>query len=376
MNESDTEKLIKRLQQLPELEPPQNLVNEVMASIRPTRKPFWQRVYSYLARPRHITLQPLPLAGTAMLAATIFWLGMVTGMNRVQPEGQPVQVTGVEKALQDPKASFLAGRGLMTAGLMAEALPLLQKASLSAPDNPEYAYWEGLCYWANGMPVKERSSYMRGVSSSPDTVPLLLNLGHNLLEQEKLGDALVQYSRVLTVAPHEQTALYNSGLIYNLQQDSQNEITAWKTYLQNYRSGINSFRAVTRLNNLNDFTYRIYQLGARKIILHQSALVKMLPIGGVLHEVEILAEGLRNDPRLQLDIVFFQEGAALTARKNARLLKKYIVAAVGEQEEKRIRLSWFGEKETVQTANGNYQLSESLLLFGRRNFIQDKETKI
>ncbi len=376
MNESDTEKLIKRLQKLPELEPPHNIVNEVMASIRPARKPLWQRVYSYLARPRHITLQPVPLAGAAMLAAAVFWLGMVTGMNRVQPAGQPLQVTGVEKALQDPKASFLAGRGLMTAGLVAEALPLLQKASLSSPDNPEYAYWEGLCYWANGMPAKERSSYMRGVGSSPETVPLLLNLGHNLLEQKELSDALVQYTKVLTVAPHEQTALYNSGLIYNLQLDTKNEITAWKTYLQDYRSGKNSFRAVTRLNNLNDFTYRIYHLGTRKIILHQSALVRMSPTEEIHNEVEILAERLRNDPRLQLDIVFFHEGNALTARKNAILLKKHIVAAVGENEEKRIRLSWFGEKETVRTAGKIHQLPESLLLFGQHSSTQGKETKI
>ena len=376
MHEPDTEKLIKRLQQLPELEPPPNLVSEVMGRIKPAKKPLWQQLLSYLTRPRYITLQPLPLAGAAMLAAAVFWLGMVTGMNRVQPAGQPIQVTGVEKTLQDPKASFLAGRGLMTAGLVAEALPFLQKASLSSPDNPEYAYWEGLCYWANGMPAKERSSYMRGVGSSPETVPLLLNLGHNLLEQEELSDALVQYNKVLAVAPHEQTALYNSGLIYTLQQDSQNEISAWKTYLQYYRTGKNSFRAVRRLNNLNDFTYRAYQLGTRKIILHQSALVKMSPTEDVNHEVAILAEGLRNDPRLQLDIVFFHEGDALTARKNAILLKKYIVSTVGEKEEKRVRLSWFGEKETVQTANGNYQRSESLLLFGHRNFTQDKETKI
>jgi hypothetical protein len=102
----------------------------------------------------------------------------------------------------------------------------------------------------------------------------------------------------------------------------------------------------------------------------------MSPTDEVSHEVEILAEGLRNDPRLQLDIVFFHEDDALAARKNAILLKKYMVAAVGENEEKRIKLSWFGEKEIIQTASGNYQPPESLLLFGRRNFTQDKETKI
>ncbi len=264
----------------------------------------------------------------------------------------------------------------MTAGFAAEALPLLQKASQSAPDNPEYAYWEGLCFWANGMPEKERASYIRGVGSSPDTVPLLLNLGHNFLEQKEYSAALVQYNKALSIAPQQQTALYNSGLIYTLQQDSENEISAWKTYLRYYRSGKNSFRAVRRLNNLNDFTYRTYQLGNRKIILSQSALVKMDPKAEVSHEVEILAAGLRNDPRLQLDIVFFHENNGLAARKNAILLKNMLLAAVGKNEEKRVRLSWFGEKETVRTSNGNYQLKESLLLFGSQNFTQNKETKI
>ena len=304
-------------------------------------------------------------------------MGRVTDINGVRPiVNQPEQINAVEKALQNPQASFLAGRGLMAAGLVKEALPLLQRASLSAPDNPEYAYWEGLCFWANGMPEKERTSYIRGVSSSPATIPLLLNLGHNLLEQKEFSAALIQYNKTLSINPHEQAALYNSGLIYNLQQDSEKERETWKTYLKYYRSDRNSFRAVRRLNNLKDFTYRTYQIGYRKIILSQSALIRMQSAEDVRHEVEILADGLRNDPRLQLDIVFFHENDALTARKNAIVLKKHILAAVGEKERKRVRLSWFGEKETVQTSNGNYQLRESLLLFGRRNFNQEKETKI
>ncbi len=376
MNESDTKKLINQLQQLPELEPPSTLVSEVMGKIRPARPSLWHRFFSHLAMERHITLRPAPLFAAAMLVAAGFWLGRVTETNRVQPMNPPEQTNIVEQALQNPQASFLAGRGLMAAGLVKEALPLLQKASLSVPDNPEYAYWEGLCFWANGMPEKERTSYIRGVDSSPDTIPLLLNLGHNLLEQKEFAAALVQYNKTLSINPVEQAALYNSGLIYNMQQDSENEITAWKTYLRYYRSGQNSLRAVKRLNNLNDFTYRTYQIGNRKIIFSHSTLLKMQSAEDVHYEVEILAEGLRNDPRLQLDIVFFHENDALTARRNAILLKKYILAAVGEKERKRVRLSWFGEKETVQTSNGNYRIRESLLLFGRRNFTQEEETKI
>lgn len=376
MNESDTEKLINRLRRLPELEPPSALASEVMKKIRPARQSLWQHFFTYLANPRHITIRPAPLLATAMLMAAVFWLGMVTGINRLQPFNQPEQISNVEKALRNPQASFLAGRGLMAAGLVEEALPLLQSASLSSPGNPEYAYWEGLCFWANGMPEKERASYIRGVESSPDTVPLLLNLGHSFLEQKEFSAALLQYKKILSITSYEQTALYNSGLIYNMQQDSQSEITAWKTYLQYYRSGKNSFRAVRRLNNLNDFTYRTYQLGYRKIILSQSALLGMQSAKEAHHEVEILADGLRNDPRLQLDIVFFHKNDVMTAKRNALLLKKHILAAVGEKERKRVRLSWFGEKETVQTSNGEYLPQESLLLFGRRNFNQEKEKTI
>jgi len=376
MEKPDTEKLIHRLHQLPELEPPPTLVNEIMARIRPVKTPLWQRFFSYLTRPRHITLQPLPLAGAVMLAAAVFWLGMVTGMNRVQSVDQPEQIAVVEEVLQDPTPFFIAGRGLMNAGFAAEALPLLQRAALASPDNPEYAYWEGLCFWANGMPAKERSSYMRGVGSSPEAVPLLLNLGHNFLEKREFKAALVQYNKTLEISPDEQIALYNKGLVYHLLQDFPNEIVAWKKYLQYHRSGKNSFRAVERLNRLDDFTYRTYQLGNRKTILSQSALLGILTTDEVYHEVEILVQRLQNDQRLHINIIFFQDNDALAARQKAIALKNNIIALLGEKEGSRVRLSWFGERETIQIAGKIHQLPESLLLFGQHSSTQGKETKI
>ena len=376
MDMPDTEKLINKLSQLPELNPPANLVDEVMTKIRPARVSLLQRLLTWLSAPRIITLRPVPVFAATMLAAAVFWLGMVTGMNRIQPVTISEQINVVEKALENPQASFLAGRGLMTAGLVKEALPLLQRASLSSPENPEYAYWEGLCFWANGMPTQERSSYIRGVGSSPDAVPLLLNLGHNLMERGEFKAALIQYNKTLDISPDEQAALYNRGLIYHLQQDPKNEIAALKTYLQYHRSGENAFRAVERLNKLDDFTYRTYQLGNRKTILSQSALLGILATNKAYSEVEILAGRLRNEPKLNIDIVFFQDNDALKARQKAIVLKKNILALLGEKDEQRVKLSWFGEKETIETAGKLNQLPESLLLFGRLNGTQGTETKI
>lgn len=264
----------------------------------------------------------------------------------------------------------------MAAGLVAEALPLFEKATVDTPDNPEYAYWQGLCFWANGMPEKERSSYLRGVVASPDNVPLLINLGHNLFEQGELHAAKLQYDKVLAIAPQDDEALYNRGLISHLLQDYENEKNAWKSYLHYYRSGKKSFRAVERLNNLNDFTYRAYQLGNRKIILSPSALLNIFPMGEISRELEILARGMKNDPTLQVDLVVFQENDELAAKTKAILLKKNILAILGKKESKRVRLSWFGEKETLQTPGGTHHLPESLLLFGRHNIFQGKEMEI
>jgi tetratricopeptide (TPR) repeat protein len=374
---TDTEKVVELLKKLPELEAPPGITDGVMERIQSPKKSFWQRFLGCLAAPRQFTIQPMRLAAASALATAIFGLGMLTGMEGNTPVGQPEHINIVEKVLHDNEASFLVGRGLLAAGLPEQALPLLQKASLSAPDNPEYAYWEGLCFWANGRPEKERSSYARGISSSPDTMPLLINLGHNLLEQGELDAALVQYNKVLAIDPREQATLYNRGLIYHLQQDFDNEAIAWKTYLQYHRFGEKSFRAVKRLNSLNDFTYRTYQLGNRRTILSQSSLLSILPTSEVdNHEVEILAHRLRNDPTLQIDIVVFRENESKTARENAKLIKKSIIALLGEGEEERVRLSWFGEKETVKTPNGTHQLPESLLLFGRHNTTEKKETEI
>lgn len=376
MNKPDIDRLKKQLHQLQQLEPPPEVVSNVMERLRPPQKSLWQRLLLLATTPRLVTLQPIRVATTVALMAAMFWLGTLTGVHQQPDQTSPGKVDFFDKAMLDSQASFFIGRGLMAAGLTAEALPLLQNAATAAPNNPEFAYWEGLCHWANGNFDMERSSYLRGIQASPNTVPLLLNLGHNFLEQKEFDAALTQYSKVLSQAPSDQTALYNRGLIYRLQQQTENEIAAWRSYLQYHRSGQQPLRAVAHLNAKEDFSYRVYRLGGRKVILSQSALLTMAPRSEFDHDIEVLAESLLQDSTLRIDIVSFHEGDSETARRKASTLKKNIVAIVGEKEKKRVRLSWFGEKEKLQGYEYSFYLAESLLIFGSKITDQQKETEI
>lgn len=73
-------RLIRRLQQLPEQEPPCDLSDRVLAKLAPKESSLWQRFRRWLQMPRMVAIRPLHLApaGAAfvlILAAGLAWLG-------------------------------------------------------------------------------------------------------------------------------------------------------------------------------------------------------------------------------------------------------------------------------------------------------------
>lgn len=376
MKNSDSDDLITRLQKIPEIAPPPDLIYTIMKRVERPKIGFFATLFSFFLTPHAISFRPVTLALGISLILVFAFMGPFSYQNGARFETEGTTADVLSRAMQYDQASFLIGRGLMAAGLTKEALPLLQKASFEVPANPEYAYWEGLCFWANGMPGKERLSYMRGIDSAPDTIPLLLNLGHNFLEEKNYEGALDNYNKVLSLVSTDPTALYNRALVYHLQKNQKSERRAWKAYLKQYRLGMNSFNAVQHLNNLNDFSYRTYNIGARKVILNQSALISMYPQHTFNENVETLVDSLHQDSLLFLDIVFFNENDAPNAKQKAIQLKQHLIAQLGESYRQRIRLSWFGEQETIQTPNGTKQLSESVLLFARKKDQLNQETTI
>lgn len=376
MKNSDSDDLITRLQQIPEIAPPADLIYTIMKRVEQPKIGFFATVFGFFLTPRSISFRPVTLALGASLILVFSYIGTLSYQKGAKLGTESSTADILSLAMQDDEASFLIGRGLMVAGLTKEALPLLQKASFKVPANPEYAYWEGLCFWANGMPDKERLSYVRGIESAPDTIPLLLNLGHNFLEEKNYEGALDNYNKVISLSSTDPTALYNRALVFHLQKNQKSERRAWKAYLEQYRFGMNSFQAVQHLNNLNDFSYRTYSIGTRKIILNQRALLSMLPQHAFNDNVETLANYLLHDSSLFLDIVFFSEKNAINAKQKAIQLKQHLIAQLGESYRQRIRLSWFGEQEMIQTSNGTKQLSESVLLFARSKDQLNQETTI
>jgi len=251
----------------------------------------------------------------------------------------------------------------MAAGMVKEAIPLLQKASLNAPDNPYYAFWAGLCFAANDMPEKERSSYQKAIEVSPNNPTLLLNIGHSYLEERNYADALDYYNQALSIDSSEQTALYNRALIFHLQKQEAAEQTAWKTYLEHYSYGVKAFRVVQHLNNLNDYTYRTYYIGKLKIILNQKELLNFDPEVTLTYNRVRLLRYLQQNPSLTIDIITYREDNVVGSKENAVQLKKHLVSQLGPSLQHRIRLSWFDEAESVETQTGSKQLLQSVLIF-------------
>lgn len=282
-------------------------------------------------------------------------------------------------AIDVPQSAYLVGRGLLQAHSSREqALAFLKRASVLDPDNPEFAYWEGVGYWANGDQEQERQSYLRGLAINPNSLPLLINLGHNYLSNKRYGEALRIYQKVLAIDPGEATARYNSGLIYRVEGMTAKEIYSWRMFLQNNRSGTKAFRALQRLNAYNDFSFRAYRIGFRDVIINQhSILDDSLPEKARQNELEAVASILEDNRYLGLEVVTFVENDLEAARKKAIEIKN-LIKGTEKNVSDRVRLSWFDTPELILSPNGKIEgeLSESILLFSQVMTNFSKETSI
>jgi tetratricopeptide (TPR) repeat protein len=373
--------LIEQLQNLPLKEVPADLTDRVMARISSPKPSLISAIWNFVSQSQTISFRPIYAIGVALLICGSFFAGQISHQSPVQvattsesePQIQP-------ETLQNPASAYMVGRGLLQAdSTAAQALAFLQRASLLEPQNPEFAYWEGVGHWANGDKEGERRSYLRGLGADPQSVPLLINLGHNYLSDKNYSEALHAYQAVLALSPEEPVALYNSGLIYRALNMVPDEISCWRSFLQENRTGTKSFRAVQRLNTYNDYSFRTYQVGPRKIIIDQQALLdESLPEDIRQAELAPLAAILEQDERLTLEVVVFIENDREAARQRAFEIKKMITQMSDSDLKKQVRLSWFDVPETMQGQDGTpaVELSEGLLLFSRLRPEQEKEVAI
>lgn len=363
----DTEKedhkdLIDGLRRIDLEQVPGGLTREIMERIDASeRSSKWSRIRKAISAPVTFTVRPTYALAIALLVCLSFVIGRVS----VEPELAVVQAPVAVPEVEGAEASYLMGRALLESEEPTLAAEKLHKASMQEPRNAEYAYWAGVAYWRSGQPMKERLSYQRGLEVDPESVPLLVNLAHNYLSQKEYPEALEAYKAVLEVAPEEPSALYNIGLISRQLGKVDDEKNAWKAYLDVVRNGKFAFRAVERLNSYGDFSYRQYRVGVRKIIVAADALLgNSVAAEEVSRELAPLAATLESDTRLLLDIVVFNENDSDSAHERALLLKDKLMELTHADLDRRVRLSWFAEAETVErTGKEPVELAEGLLIF-------------
>lgn len=373
--------VIERLQRLPLEEVPADLTERVMARVFRREASKIMGLWNGILQPTPISFRPIYACVIILLFCGAFFLGRSVQHISSQvatPANPDSQVQ--PGALDNPESAYLVGRGLLRDNKSkAQALAFLQRASLLDPQNPEFAYWEGVGYWVNGDKKKERLSYLRGLETDPENVPLLINLGHTYLSEKNYQKALDAYTAVRTVSPEEPVALYNSGLIYRALGMIPEEIASWRSFLQSNRIGTKSFRAVQRLNGYGVYSFRTYQVGRRQVIVNQQALLdESLPEDVRSKELTVISAILENNALLHLEVVAFVENDREAARKRAAEIKSMIVKNSKADVRDRVKLSWFDAPETITNHVGasGFELPEGLLMFTRQLNEREKEVSI
>ena len=103
--------IVRSIAQLPDLEPPWELVTSVMQSLKPKRLPWWRRAYLWAKAPRAITITPLRAIPAGVAIAAIFALAIVLispNKDRPNVQVQNTKQLPVVFTLKVPGASSVA----------------------------------------------------------------------------------------------------------------------------------------------------------------------------------------------------------------------------------------------------------------------------
>ena len=273
----------------------------------------------------------------------------------------------LKKQPDNPEFNLYMGRSLLALNQAGKAVDYLKKAGELAADNPDYQFWLGVGYWADMEFEKERQSYLKALKLDPDHLQANLYLGHNYMDRNQWNAALNQYDRVLTLDPAVPDALYNRALVFRQLGKKFDERIAWKSYLGHYRFGKKALRAAEHLNGYGDFSYRIYLLGSRRMVVpaihFEPAGSKLKPES--LPALEGISDILIKKRTLSVHLIAYVKDNPKIAKSRAKVIKKFILETFPKIEPSRIRISWFGVPEKIDLGNGMYVLDESVNIITR-----------
>ena len=267
----------------------------------------------------------------------------------------------------DANAQFYLGRCYLAVEKNRAALTHLKKAVTLDQGNPDYHFWQGVAYAANGKTRSEMKSYEDALAIKKDHVQALVYMGHNRFEAGQYRASLGYYNRALNQQPSIPQALYNRALALRKLNRTPEEIEAWKTYLGAYSDGSFAIRAAQYLNEYGHFDYRNHILGKKTVTLHQ---VQFAPSGArILNastpSLKELARITAHTPHLVLHIVAYQKNNRKLAEIRAKSVKKYLLDQERNIDGTRIKVSWFDKPESVKTGRKTYDRDSAINFFGQ-----------
>lgn len=280
-------------------------------------------------------------------------------------EARKVLDEAVAQAPDDPQAHFYLGRTCLALEEALPAVPHFEKAIQLDPENAAYYFWLGVAHWALLDLDRELAAYDQALAIDPQFLPAHVYAGHNQLDRGQWADALGHYVTVLQAVPEHPEALYNAGVALKALKRDEEAVAVWRRYLQHHRSGSLAVDAVRNLNAAGDFSYRAFVIGKRFIVgpspgfKAQSVMI----VPQLKETIDEIGPIMQDNPHLLLHIVSYVENNAELAEQRAKALKRTVLAGFPDLSSQRLRVSWFGEPETIQSADEAHGLSESLHFF-------------
>ncbi len=354
--------LIEMIKSIPEQEAPEGLGFEIMGRIRETDKSFVDKVKDLLGYQMTITLTPFK----AVCATALILLGFIFIQNRsidgIKPGVKSLAQTEVSNS---DLSNYFMGRGLLAKGEFEQSINYLKQAVALNPSETEYQFWLGVNYGALNDFENEKKSYNKALSNNPEHLMANYYLGHNYMSQKKWDMALHSYDRVLSLNNEFEQARFNKGLALEKLEQKQNAINVWKEYLSLNQVGSRALKAANYLNASGDFSYRIHQIGKRKIVLGPAFKTEESNVLQISSEdLNKVASIVDQSPDMVLHVIVYSNENIEMAKKSAIDLKSSLVNSNLGIDQNRIRISWFGQGETLQYRGISFLLDESIRFIG------------
>jgi tetratricopeptide (TPR) repeat protein len=280
-------------------------------------------------------------------------------------EARQMLSDALAKAPDDPQSHFYLGRTYLALEEAAKALPHLEKAVQLEPENAVYHFWLGVNYWALLDLDRELAAYDRALAIDPNLLPAHVYAGHNQLDRGQWASALGHYNAVLQVLPEHPEALYNAGVALNALGREREALAVWRRFLQHHQDDALAVGAARNLNASGDFSYRAFAVGQHFVVGPSPGFQE-----GTLTVDPQLAESLgeigriiRANDAFTLHIVTFAMDHTELAAQRAKLVKAHIAENFPDIPPARVRISWFGQAETVQIDDKEYHLQASINMF-------------